>query len=110
LPDSLALLLATAFIRLHQPFAGKTRMTSVYAVALAATACEQHGHERASLEFFRIRTSIWRGTIRSRNWIILFITKMPMDIQTRQANQHQLTGWSGHSSEMYSGSTGKRAP
>ena len=58
-------------------------MTSVYAVALAAMAASNMVIKRASWSL-AIRKSIMLHRQKSK-LIILFITKMPIDIQSTQA-------------------------
>ena len=74
--------LATAFMRLARPSPANSGMISVYAVALAAMAASSMVMNCASW-IFSTRNSIMLHRQKSK-LIILFITKMPMDIQITQ--------------------------
>lgn len=74
--------LATAFMRLERPSPANNGITSVYTVALAATAASSMVMKRTSCSF-ETRNSTIRHRQKSK-LIIFFITMMPIDIQTTQ--------------------------
>ena len=88
-------------MRLASPSPANIGMTSVYAVALAAIAASSMAMKRASW-IFSIRKSIMLHRQKSK-LIILFITKMPMDIQTTQPQSINWPVGLVHSSEIYCG-------
>ena len=93
--------LATAFMRFCRPSPANNGMISVYAVAPTAMAASSIVMKCASW-ILSTRNSTMLHHQKSK-LIILFITKMPMDIQiTQPTSINWPVGWV-HSSEMYSG-------
>ncbi len=74
--------LATAFMRLDSPSPANSGIINVYAVALTAIAASTMETNRASWIFSTRKLNMLHH--QKSKLIILFITKMPMDIQTTQ--------------------------